>query len=273
MTEEKAIHSTQTMPLTVTSLKTALDPLGVKPGMVLLLHSSLSSMGWVCGGPVAVILALEEILRPEGTLVMPAHSGSLSEPGKWENPPVPESWWPVIRRETPAFDPDLTPTRKMGSVAETFRKQNGVLRSYHPGVSFCARGKHAAEITQNHSLNFSLGEHSPLARIYDLDGYVLLLGVGYLNNTSLHLAEYRADSKGKKIIKEGAPVFLNGERVWRQYDDINSSDDDFEAIGAAFEKACPESLHISRVGAAEARLISQRALVDFAVDWMTRNRV
>jgi aminoglycoside 3-N-acetyltransferase len=185
---------------------------------------------------------------------------------------VPESWWPIIRSETPAFDPDLTPTRKMGAIVETFRKQNGVLRSYHPSVSFAARGKHATEIISNHSLNHSLGERSPLARVYDLDGYVLLLGVGYHNNTSLHLAEYRANYKSKTTVKEGAPIFRNGQRVWQTYEDISSDDGDFEAIGTAFEKACPEAVTISRVGEAAARLMRQRALVDFAKEWMTQNR-
>src|SRR5690349_7103098 len=59
-------------------------------------------------------------------------------------------------------------------------------------VSFAAWGRHALPITANHALDYGLGEHSPLARLYDLDGSVLLLGVGYERRTSLHLAEYRA---------------------------------------------------------------------------------
>jgi aminoglycoside 3-N-acetyltransferase len=273
MTEEQAIEITTGSPLTVKSLKAAFRRSGISEGMVLLVHSSLSSMGWVCGGPVAVILALEETLGDTGTLVMPSHSGSLSEPSKWQHPPVPESWWPVIRSEMPAFDPGLTPTRKMGAVAETFRTQGGVLRSLHPSVSFSARGKYAAEITCGHSLDCSLGEHSPLARIYDLDGYVLLLGVGYMNNTSLHLAEYRAEFKGKSIIEDGAPVFVDGKRVWQGYKDIDAKDDDFELIGAAFEEDCSESVHKFMIGKAKARLMRQRSLVDYASEWMTKNRI
>jgi len=66
----------QSGPITVDSLKEDLTELGVTPGMVLLVHSSLSSLGFVSGGPVAVILALEEVLGPKGTLIMPTHSGN-----------------------------------------------------------------------------------------------------------------------------------------------------------------------------------------------------
>jgi aminoglycoside 3-N-acetyltransferase len=92
MTEQTAIEKTraQPSPVTVESLKRDLTMLGVKPGMVLLVHSSLSSLGWVCGKSVAVIDALESVLTSEGTLVMPTHSGELSY---WQHPPVPEAWW------------------------------------------------------------------------------------------------------------------------------------------------------------------------------------
>ncbi|MHB1357358.1 MAG: AAC(3) family N-acetyltransferase, partial [Anaerolineae bacterium] len=111
MTETDAIANTPGLPATVASLAVALETLGVQPGMTLLVHSSLSSLGWVCGGAVAVIRALETVLGENGTLVMPTHSGDLSEPSHWQHPPVPDSWWDTIRVEMPAYDPDLTPTR------------------------------------------------------------------------------------------------------------------------------------------------------------------
>src|SRR5204863_3198866 len=143
MSEESVIQAAPASPVTVLSLLSDFAALGVTPGMTLLLHSSLSALGWVCGGPVAVILALEELLGPHGTLVMPTHSGGLSDPANWQHPPAPESWWQIIRDTMPAYDPDLTPTRQMGAIPETFRKQPGVRRSMHPQDSFAARGRHA----------------------------------------------------------------------------------------------------------------------------------
>ena len=272
MNEQEIIQITKGMPLTVESLKNRFKKLGIKPGMVLLVHSSLSSLGWVCGGPTAVIMALEELLDPEGTLVMPTCSGDLSEPSKWKNPPVPQSWWQLIKEEMPAYNPDLTPTRGMGAIPESFRKQEGTLRSGHPQVSFAARGKYAREITTCHSLDYALGENSPLARIYDLDGWVLMLGVEHINNTSIHLAEYRADYQSKKVEMSGSPVEINGKRIWRELEDIEPDDSDLGKIGSSFEKTFPDKFIKQKIGEAQARLFRQRDIVDYATKWITENR-
>lgn len=128
-------------PRTRESLAADLRGLGLQAGMTVIVHSSMSALGWVCGGPVAVVQALMDVVTEEGTIVMPA------------------------------FDPRVTPSRWMGRIAETFRTWPGVLRSDHPMDSFCAWGRRAGLITAGHSLDYGLGEGSPLARIYDLDGH------------------------------------------------------------------------------------------------------
>ena len=160
MVTERDIVERTAEPVTIASLIEDLRALGLASGMTLLVHASLSALGWVCGGPVAVILALEEILGKDGTLVMPTMSGDLTDPRDWQHPPVPEDWKETIRAATPAFDPDFTPTRQMGAIAETFRTQPGTLRSGHPHTSFAARGPHASRITSNHALDYALGEGS-----------------------------------------------------------------------------------------------------------------
>jgi aminoglycoside 3-N-acetyltransferase len=258
-------------PNTVDSLRYDLNKSGVSRGMTLIVHSSLSSLGWVCGGAVAVILALEEVLGETGTLVMPAHSTDLGDPADWCNPPVPESWKPIIRETMPAFDPDLTPTREMGVIAETFRKQSGVLRSLHPRCSFAAWGQNKTYVTENHDLDFCMGVKSPLGKVYQLNGWVLLLGVGHDRNSSLHLAEYMTEFKGKKIIRDYAPVFRQGKRVWQEYQEINTQSEDFNLIGKAFESTGRCSF--SKVGSARATLMRQRELVDFGSAWILKNRI
>jgi len=270
MSEYDIIQRTKNIPLTVDSLRTNLAALGITSGMTLLVHSSLSALGWVCGGPVAVILALEEIIGPTGTLVMPTHSNDF-EPSLWQNPPVPSAWWKIIQQETPVYSPDITPTRGMGVIPECFRKQTGVLRSSHSQYSFAAWGAQASTIIERHALGFGLGENSPLARLYDLDGSILLLGVGHSNNTSLHLAEYRVEYGGKQFITVGVPLMVDGHRQWVKFQDIKLNDTDFETIGEAFTQET-EWVHQGQIGNGTALLMRQRTLVDFAVQWMEKNR-
>ncbi len=270
MVEAELIARSDRGPVTVAMLVADLLALGVEPGMTLLLHSSLSSLGWVCGGPQTVILALETILGPAGTLVVPTHTAANSDPAGWVAPPVPEAWWPVIRESMPAFDPHLTATRAMGAIPDTLLRHPAVHRSAHPTVSFAAVGHHAEEITAGHRLDEQLGITSPVGRIYDLGGSVLLLGVGHDNNTSLHLAEYLASWPSKRTRPEATAVLVDGERQWVTFTDLAIDESDFPAVGAAFEAT--GSTRRRRVGHATAALMAQRPLVDFAVRWMTDHR-
>jgi aminoglycoside 3-N-acetyltransferase len=263
MSEHSLIDSTPE-PRTRVSLSDDLRRLGLKPGMTVLVHSSLKSLGWVSGGPVAVIQALLDVLGDEGTLVMPAHTGDNTDPAHWENPPVPEAWQQVIRDTAPAFDPLITPTRGMGAIAELFRTWPGTLRSDHPVVSFAARGRYASAVVRGHQLDNSLGDGSPLARVYDLGGFVLLLGVGYDRNTSFHLAEYRAGTRS--AVEQGAAMLKDGVRQWVTFRDIDFGDDVFPEIGREFERT--GVVRIGAVGSATGRLFSQPAGVDFATAWL-----
>lgn len=267
MSERDIIEATPT-PSTQESLMYDFQRLGIEAGMTLVIHSSLRSLGWVCGGAQSVIQALMETVTDQGTVIMPAHTSNYSDPAQWNNPPVPQEWLPTIYEAMPAFDPSRTSSFRMGQIAETFRTYPNVLRSNHPHVSFSAWGKHAEYITAGHSLNYGLGENSPLARIYDLNGSVLLLGVGYNRNTSFHLAEYRIP--GSKEEQPGAPIYENGQRVWKWYRDIELNSDIFPEIGTAFEEA--GYVKTGQIALAQTRLFSQRSAIDFAVEWYKKQR-
>ncbi len=260
-------------PISFTQLKTEFAALGIQPGMSILLHSSLKSIGgWIPGGAETVILALEDVLGSEGTLMMPTQTSQLTDPKLWRYPPADPRWWDLIRESMPPYDPDFTVTSGMGIIAETFRKQHGVLRSLHPHVSFAVWGKHAQAWTEKHELDYGLGNGSPLQHLYDAKGYVLMLGTEYVTNTSIHLAEYHAEWNDKKTIMMDAPVMTDKGKQWIRFRDLNFNSDDFDDIGANLETDCPHLVVSGTVGNARARLISQPALVDYAAGWLETNR-
>lgn len=264
-------------PLTIESLVQAFAACGLSAGQSVLMHSRLSAVRhWVIGGAPALLEALRRVLDlpARGTLMMPTQTGDNSEPSRWLAPPVPEAWWQSVRDHLPAFDPALTPTRGMGTLVETFRTLPGVRRSAHPIGSFAAWGRHADHLLRTQPLEAMFGDQSPLARLYDLDGWVLLLGVDHHSDTSLHLAEERAHWIGKTHVREGSAVSVNGERRWVTYEMLDYDTEGFGALGDAYEQAraaSPDVRH-GRVGCAQARFLRQRPLVDFAVDWLQSHR-
>ncbi|MFG1953817.1 aminoglycoside N(3)-acetyltransferase [Micromonospora sp. NPDC048830] len=256
-------------PHTRASLAAQLRRLGVRPGAAVLVHAGLRSLGFVCGGPQAVALALRDALGPAGTLVVPTHTPENSDPAGWRNPPVPEDWWPVIRAEAPGFDPAVTPSRFMGALAETVRCWPGARRSDHPYVSFAALGPAAERIVSDHPLAGMLGPGSPLGRLYEEDADVLLLGVDHGSHTSLHLAEYRQPAPPRRRL--GAAVGTpDGGRTWAWWDDVAVDESDFPQLGVDLEAT--GAVRIGPVGDGTGRLMRQRAAVDFAVGWLARNR-
>ena len=271
MTLRDVIGATTGGPSTVATLLHDLQVFGVRPGSTLMVHASLSALGYVSGGAPAVIEALTLALGPVGTLAMPTHSSDLSDPAGWSNPPVPREWHQTIRDTMPAYNPATTPTCAMGAVAENFRSHPGVLRSAHPRQSCAARGANAAWITRDHALDCAMGERSPMARLYELDAWILLLGVGHDRNTSLHLAEYRARLPRRRKLPFASPVIVDGARRWLTVDDIDFDDRDFARLGADYERDT-ESVLASVVSVASARLMRMRPLVDYAVRWIERNR-
>lgn len=248
------------------TLGEALRDLPVERGEHLLVHTALSHVGFVSGGPQTFIEALIDVVGPKGTIMMPTHTPDLTEPSRWQNPPADRSLWQGIRDTLPAFDPARTPCRFMGVVPETFRTWPGVLRSHHPQVSFAAWGRHAEALLRDHALAPGLGEGSPLARFEALGGRVLLVGCGYESCTMLHLSEYRAAGDGGFRIREGAPMLRDGRRVWVEFDDLALDAEMFPAIGAAFEAARPQYVVWGRIGRAEARLVDARALVAWGAE-------
>lgn len=141
---------------------------GVRPAGVLHVHSSLSSLGPVPGGAETVIGSLLEAIGPEGTLLLPALS------------------YKYVSEANPVFDLRATPTN-VGAIPEHFRTRAGTIRSVHPTHSICGIGKLTAELLEDHHLGTTpVGPHSPLSKLPQCGGQILMLGCGLLPNTSMH---------------------------------------------------------------------------------------
>ena len=144
---------------------------GVRRGGVLLVHSSLSSMGFVPGGPETVIRGLLDALGAQGTLLMPALS------------------YEHVDAARPVFDVLKTPSN-VGAIPEAFRVRPGTLRSVNPTHSVCGAGAQAALLLKDHQLDETpVGPHSPFRLLRDCGGQILFLGCGLRPNTSMHGVE------------------------------------------------------------------------------------
>ncbi len=166
--------------LTLTGLEQQLKQTGIQAGDSLLVHSSLSKIGYIEGGATTLIRALLNVLGQHGTLLMP------SFPASGRNKDYLESGY--------TFDVRLTPSA-MGTVTEVFRTMPGVIRSLHPTDPVCALGPLAGYYTGSHfGQSTPYNAQSPFRKLAEKRGKILMLGTT-LNGagTSLHCLEDAVD--------------------------------------------------------------------------------
>lgn len=217
-----------------THLVQQLWDLGVEPGGVLLVHCAFSKIKPIEGGPVGLIRALQAALGPDGTLVMPSMTSDDDHP----------------------FDPLSTSCIELGIVADTFWRLPGVLRSDSPHA-FAAQGPQAARVTAPHPVDIPHGLDSPVGRVYELDGQVLLIGVGHDANTTIHLGEFLG---GVRYRREKFSLVRQGEQVVRvNYGEIDHCCQNFRMVDGWLDE---ENLQQKgTIGHARARLARSRDIV------------
>ena len=218
---------------TIDELSIQLRFLGVRTGGVLLVHTAFKSVGPVEGGPLGLIAALRAAVGPNGTLVMPTMTSGED-----------------------VFDPRTTPTADMGITAETFWRQPRVLRSAHPGGSFAAEGPRAEYICQPQPLSPPHGANSPVGRVHELGGQVLLLGVTHSEDTTLHLAEDLAHVP----YSVSHPTVVGPGRIEL------IAETDHCCRGFRKVDAWLQNQRSGKVGNADARLADSRELVEVALE-------
>ncbi len=250
-----------------------LNRLGLKCGDIVMLHASMRAIGHVLGGPDILHQALVETISNDGTLMM--YIGCESEYeilGRRSLPPLLEQ---SIYDNCPAFNPATARARRdYGILAEFFRSSPNVLCSDNPGARVAAIGGKASWLIENHPLNYGYGPGSPFAKLYESDGKIVLLGSDLDQVTILHYAEHVAPVKDKRIVRCKTPLIQNGQRVWRNVEEFDTSvgirqwPDRFFAIvmESYFQKY---KIRPMTVGSANAYLFGVKSLVDFAVGIFT----
>jgi aminoglycoside 3-N-acetyltransferase len=231
--------------LTVSRIAAQVSALGVRPGGVLLVHSSLSSMGHVEGGAETAIQALLQALGPMGTLLMPALSYDSVHSGQTH------------------FDRHATPCC-VGAIAEAFRLRGGTLRSGSPTHSICASGPQAAQIVGDHHLDTTpVGPRSPLRKVRDLGGQLMFLGCGLRPNTSMHGVEELVEPP----YLFGAEVCYSLQLGERRHT-ISCRRHDFAGWVQNYERVaevlCDIDLRVGMVCAAQVHLLEARPMWDSA---------
>jgi len=205
------------IPITKEFLVDKFSRLGIKQGDTLLVHASLSSLGYVVGGAETLFLALRDVIGEQGTIVVPSQTVEISDPACWQYPPVPEEWYDVIRDAMPAYSKDLSYSKAMGAFSQFIGILPDSIRSNHPMYSFTAIGEKASEIIGQDSFDFPFGDKSPLGRMYSLGAKVLMIGTDFETNTSLHLAENRLN---REVIHEKSKILTKDGEKWILFKNI-----------------------------------------------------
>ena len=256
-------------PVTKEDLIDALRRVGVTGSQIIEVHSSLSSLGYVVGGARTVVDALMEASGQTGTLLMPVQTADNTEPSRWKSHAVQPSEYERIRDAIPVYDKNSGDLRCAGAVAENFRHREGVVCSEHPAVSYAAWGRYAKLLCNRQSLHFPFAEESPCARLYELKGYVLLIGTDFDTATCLHLAEYRCDSRPIQI--EGSAIETENGRIWKKYLDLAINSEDFLKIRPIMARK--NMIRETMLGNCRIQFFSAAAAIDEATKYFEQNTV
>lgn len=249
------------------SLRADIETLGLERGDSVLAHAALRKVGPILGGPDELIGAIMDVIGPEGTLL--GYCDWQLEDEERDDP--------VLRDDLPAFDPERSrSTRSNGAFPELLRTTSGALRSANPGASMAALGANAEWFTADHALDYGYGPQSPLGKLVEAEGKTMMIGAPRDTMTLLHHAEHVADFPNKRIIRYGAPILVDGQKVWRAFEEFDTSDppdgqpdDYFATIVTAYLATGNGST--GKIGAADSVLVDARGVVDFAVAWMEAN--
>ncbi len=159
-----------------TDLAYQLTKMGIQPGDVLLVHTSLSKMGYIEGGPESVVHAFLNAVGENGHVLMPTSPNAGLQLD--------------YVKKLGCFDIRYSPS-KLGAVSETFRQLPKARRSASVTEPVSCVGPDAEWFTKDHiDQQTPYNEHSPFYKVAARKGKILYVGCTFDNaGTSLHLLE------------------------------------------------------------------------------------
>jgi aminoglycoside 3-N-acetyltransferase len=214
-----------------------------------------------------VLAALRDAVGPEGTVLAYTDWQGQDEVGAY----------PHHRGDLAPFDASASrATRDNGFFPELLRTTPGAYRSANPGASCTAIGARAEWFTADHALDYGYGPRSPLAKLVEAHGKVLVLGAPLDTMTLLHHAEHLANLPDKRITRYEAPVLIDGQTVWRWFEEFDTSDPVLDGLADDYFTAIVEAFLATgegergAIGAAPSVLVAADRIVPFAVSWLER---
>jgi aminoglycoside 3-N-acetyltransferase len=247
--------------------------LGLQPGDVVMVHASVRSVGEIAGGPDQIHLAIKDAVTDAGTMMMYASCPDyVDDVGRGVYPGSKEL---EILEKLPPFDAlTARAARDNGALVEFFRTYPGSMVNNHP-ARFVVWGAQAAHLISEQPWHFAFGAGSALERFVKLNGKILLIGCDHDAVTFLHYAEHILDAPGLRIACFEVPWLENGERVWKEMKEIDTS-------GAGAHPNWPERFFAQivnkqlaathnrggRVGHAHCFLIDAQGLLELALKEM-----
>jgi aminoglycoside 3-N-acetyltransferase len=259
--------------LTRADIRAHLEQLGLRPGDVVLAHGALSKLGRLLNGPDAVIGALLDAVSPGGTVLAYTDWDARYDELADADGRVPDEW----REHVPPFDAQTSRSaRDNGALPEFLRTWPGARRSGNPGASVAALGARAEWFTADHPLDYGYGygPGSPLAKLVEVGGKVVMIGAPLDTMTLLHHSEHLADLTDKHVIRYEVPLAVGEGVAWRWVEEFDTADPVIDAFADDYFATIVEDFLVTgqgvrgQVGTAESVLVDAAAMCTFAVAWM-----
>lgn len=232
--------------------------LGIQRGMLLYVQSSLAYFSTICGGNRTLIEALQEVVTYEGGIVSSAFTKTNIDPLNRDSREFKPYQIEVIREAMPPFNKKLNACKN--ELANQMMRHEGMFRSNHPTHSFVAWGKYAKLICDKQPLHFPLSQDSPLGKVCELNGYVLLLGVKYDAADIFTMA--RINDRKTPIRIVSAPIERRGRKSFISMLDYVYQKSDTTEIQTMLEER--QVVKETYIGRARCRLFSAKEAATLA---------